>query len=183
MFDEVQVGVGRTGKLFAYQNYGVEPDTCTIAKALGSGVPIGAICTRGETCNTLTPGTYGSTFGGNPLACAMAMTTLDVMLHEGGIEHCAEMGEYFSQQLRDVLQKNHPQTVKEIRGKGLLLGVELNQPSGQPLVERCLQDSKVLINNTAGNVLRLVPPLIVDREEIDAAVHAMDAAMTKLAWL
>lgn len=182
MFDEVQVGCGRTGKLFAYQNYGVEPDTCAIAKALGSGVPIGAICTRGEASHTLVPGTYGSTFGGGPLACALAMTTLDVMINGGVIDHCAEMGEYFRGQLHEVLEKRHPHTVKEIRGMGLIIGMELNQPSGQPLVDRCLQDSKVLINNTAGNVLRFVPPLVVNTEEIDIVIQAMDRAMTKLGW-
>ena len=182
MFDEIQVGSGRTGKLFAHQNYGVEPDTCSMAKALGSGVPIGAVCARGEATKTLVPGTHGSTFAGGPLACALAATTLDVMLHEGVIESCARVGEYFRRQMRDVIAANHPSAVKEVRGMGLIDGIELNQPSGQPVVELCFKDSNVLINNTNGNVLRFVPPLIVTEKEIDIVVKAVDDAMTKLGW-
>ena len=153
MFDEVQVGSGRTGKLFAHQNYGVEPDTCSMAKALGSGVPIGAVCARGEAAKTLTPGTHGSTFAGGPLACALA-----------------------------AIEKTHPETVNEIRGLGLIDGIQLNKPSGQPVVDLCFKDSNVLINNTNGNVLRFVPPLIVNEEEIDIVIKAVDEAMTKLGW-
>ena len=173
MFDEVQVGSGRTGKLFAHQNYGVEPDTCSMAKALGSGVPIGAVCARGEAAKTLTPGTHGSTFAGGPLACALAATTLDVMINEGVIENARVMGEYFRDQMHKVIEKNHPKAVNEIRGLGMINGIQLNHPSGQPVVDLCYKDANVLINNTNGNVLRFVPPLIVNEEEIDIAVfHA-----------
>ena len=182
MFDEVQVGSGRTGKLFAHQHYGVEPDTCSMAKALGSGVPIAALCARGEATKTLVPGTHGSTFAGGPLACALAMTTLDVMLNDGLLESCAEVGEYLRQQAHDVIEKNHPGLVKEIRGLGLINGIELNKESGQPVVDLCFQDSNVLINNTDGNVLRLVPPLIATKEEVDIVINAIDDAMTKLGW-
>ena len=182
MFDEVQVGSGRTGKLFAHQNYGVEPDTCSMAKALGSGVPIGAVCARGEAAKTLTPGTHGSTFAGGPLACALAATTLDVMINDGVIENSRKMGEYFRDQMHKVIEKNHPDAVNEIRGLGLIDGIQLNKPSGQPVVDLCFKDSKVLINNTNGNVLRFVPPLIVNEEEIDIVIKAVDEAMTKLGW-
>ena len=182
MFDEVQVGSGRTGKLFAHQNYGVEPDTCSMAKALGSGVPIGAVCARGDAAKTLTPGTHGSTFAGGPLACALAATTLDVMINEGVIENARVMGEYFRDQMHKVIEKNHPKAVNEIRGLGMINGIQLNHPSGQPVVYLCFQDNKVLINNTNGNVLRFVPPLITGKEEIDLCIKAVDDAMTKLGW-
>ena len=182
MFDEVQVGSGRTGKLFAHQNYGVEPDTCSMAKALGSGVPIGAVCARGEAAKTLTPGTHGSTFAGGPLACALAATTLDVMINDGVIENSRKMGEYFRKQAHEIIEKNHPKAVNEIRGLGMINGIQLNHPSGQPVVDLCFQDNKVLINNTNGNVLRFVPPLIVNEEEIDIVIKAVDEAMTKLGW-
>ena len=180
MFDEVQVGSGRTGKLFAHQYYGVEPDTCSMAKALGSGVPIAAVCAKGEAAKVLTPGTHGSTFAGGPLACALAATTLDVMLNEGVLDNCAEMGEYFRQQAHEVIEKHHPNAIQEIRGLGLIDGIQLKHPSGQPVVDLCFQDSKVLINNTAGNVLRFIPPLIVGKEEIDIVIKAVDDAMAKL---
>ena len=182
MFDEVQVGSGRTGKLFAHQNYGVEPDTCSMAKALGSGVPIGAVCARGDAAKTLTPGTHGSTFAGGPLACALAATTLDVMINDGVIENSRKMGEYFRDQMHKVIEKNHPDAVNEIRGLGLIDGIQLNHPSGQPVVDLCFKDSNVLINNTNGNVLRFVPPLIVTEKEIDIVIKAVDDAMTKLGW-
>ena len=172
----------RTGKLFAHQNYGVEPDTCSMAKALGSGVPIGAVCARGEAAKTLTPGTHGSTFAGGPLACALAATTLDVMINDGVIENSRKMGEYFRKQAHEIIEKNHPETVNEIRGLGLIDGIQLNKPSGQPVVDLCFKDSKVLINNTNGNVLRFVPPLIVNEEEIDIVIKAVDEAMAKLGW-
>lgn len=182
MFDEVQVGMGRTGKLFAYQNYGVEPDCCSLAKALGSGVPVAAICAKGDAANTLTPGTHGSTFAGGPLACALAMTTLDVMLNDGVVENCAKIGEYFRQRAHEVIEKNHPGAVKEIRGMGLINGIELTKESGAPVVDICFKENKVLFNNTAGNVLRFMPPLITTKEETDIVIGAVDKAMTKLGW-
>ncbi len=182
MFDEVQVGSGRTGKLFASQNYEVYPDTCSMAKALGSGVPIGAVCARGEAAKVLTPGTHGSTFAGGPLACALAATTLDVILNEGVLEQANEVGAYFREQMHNVIKKNHPNAVKEIRGMGQINGIELTKESGAQVVDLCFQDSKVLINNTAGNVLRFVPPLTTTKEECDIVIKAVDEAMTKLGW-
>ena len=182
MFDEVQVGSGRTGKLFAHQHYGVEPDTCSLAKALGSGVPIAAVCARGDAAKTLVPGTHGSTFAGGPLACALAMTTLDVMLHEGVLDNCAKVGAYFRQRAHEVVEKNHPDAVKEIRGLGLINGIQLTKESGKPVVDLCFEDNKVLINCTAGNVLRFIPPLVTTEEEVDIVINAVDAAMTKLGW-
>ena len=127
-------------------------------------------------------GTHGSTFAGGPLACALAATTLDVMINDGVIENSRKMGEYFRKQAHEIIEKNHPETVNEIRGLGLIDGIQLNKPSGQPVVDLCFKDSNVLINNTNGNVLRFVPPLIVNEEEIDIVIKAVDEAMTKLGW-
>ena len=182
MFDEVQVGSGRTGKLFAHQYYGVDPDTCSMAKALGSGVPIAAVCARGDAAKVLTPGTHGSTLAGGPLACALAMTTLDVMLNEGVLDNCMKMGEYFRKRAHEVIEKNHPDAVAEIRGLGLINGIQLTKESGQPVVDLCFKDSNVLINNTNGNVLRFIPPLIINEEEVDIVIDAVDKAMSKLGW-
>ena len=110
------------------------------------------------------------------------MTTLDVMLNEGVLDNCFEMGEYFRKRAHEVIEKNHPGVVDEIRGLGLINGIQLKKESGQPVVDLCYQDNKVLINNTNGNVLRFIPPLIVNKEEIDTVIAAVDAAMTKLGW-
>ena len=179
MFDEVQVGSGRTGKLFAHQNYGVEPDTCSMAKALGSGVPIGAVCARGEAALTLTPGTHGSTFAGGPLACGLAEATLDTMLHEGVMDNAVKVGEYFRAKLTELSGK-HPGTITEVRGMGMINGAELKDNEiGPKIVQKCFEQ-KVLINCTAGNVLRFIPPLIASEEEVDIVVAAIDKAMTEL---
>lgn len=180
MFDEVQVGSGRTGKLFAHQHYGVEPDTCSMAKALGSGVPIGAICARGEAAETLCPGTHGSTFAGGPLACGLAAATLDVMLNGGVLDNAAKVGEYFRAELSKMAEK-HPGSVKEVRGLGMINGIELTAESGNAVVDKCFE-KKVLINCTAGNVLRFIPPLTASAEECDIVVKALDEAFTELGW-
>ena len=116
------------------------------------------------------------------LACALAATTLDVMINEGVIENARVMGEYFRDQMHKVIEKNHPKAVNEIRGLGMINGIQLNHPSGQPVVDLCFKDANVLINNTNGNVLRFVPPLITGKEEIDLCIKAVDDAMTKLGW-
>ena len=178
MFDEVQVGSGRTGKLFAHQNYGVEPDTCSMAKALGSGVPIGAVCARGDAAKTLTPGTHGSTFGGNPVACGLAEATLDTMINGGVMENAVKVGEYFRAELRKLQEKHS--IITEVRGMGMINGAELaNNEIGPQIVNKCFE-KKVLINCTAGNVLRFIPPLIATEAEIDVVVKALDEAMTEL---
>ena len=180
MFDEVQVGSGRTGKLFAHQNYGVEPDTCSMAKALGSGVPIGAVCARGDAAKTLIPGTHGSTFAGGPLACGLAEATLDTMLNEGLLEHTVKTGEYFRAQLTEKLAKKYPNTVKEVRGMGMINGVELaNNDIGPQIVNKCFERD-VLINCTAGCVLRFIPPLVATQDEVDIVVKAIDDSMAEL---
>ena len=180
--DEVQTGVGRTGTFLCCEHYNLKPDVVTLAKGLGGGLPIGAVLMNAKVAEGMGAGTHGSTFAGGPLACALAATTLDVMINDGVIENSRKMGEYFRKQAHEIIEKNHPETVNEIRGLGLIDGIQLNKPSGQPVVDLCFKDSNVLINNTNGNVLRFVPPLIVNEEEIDIVIKAVDEAMTKLGW-
>jgi len=159
ILDEVQTGIGRTGKMFGYQHFGIEPDIFTLAKGLGGGVPIGAIVAREEVAAAFQPGYHASTFGGNPLVCAAALATLQVITAPGFLEQVQARGEYF----RSLLAELGP-----VRGKGLMLGLELPGP-GAEIVARC-QERGLLINCTAGNVLRFVPPLIVTEAEIQQAV-------------
>ncbi len=161
MLDEVQTGVGRTGRWFAFQHAGILPDVMTLAKGLGSGVPIGACLARGEAARTYTPGKHGSTFGGNPLACTAALTTLQVMEEEGLLDNAARLGAFLRQELAERLQ-GVPGVV-DIRGQGLMLGIELDRPCGE-LVPRALGE-RLLINVTAETVVRLLPPLILHKAE------------------
>jgi len=170
IFDEVQVGMGRTGKLFAYEHDGIEPDMLTLAKSLAGGVPIGALLIRKGIADSFRPGDHASTFGGNPLATAAGVASLTTILEEGMLENCQKMGDYFFSQL-EALQKKFP-FVKEVRGKGLILGVELKIDGGT--IVREMLRKKILINCTMGNVLRFLPPLIVTKEEIDRVVHALE---------
>jgi predicted acetylornithine/succinylornithine family transaminase len=170
IFDEVQVGMGRTGKLFAYEHDGIEPDMLTLAKSLAGGVPIGALLIRKGIADSFRPGDHASTFGGNPLATAAGVAAFTTILEEGMLENCQKMGDYFLSQL-EVIKKKFS-FVKEVRGKGLILGVEL-KIDGDTIVKEMLR-KKILINCTMGNVLRFLPPLIVAKEEIDQVVKALE---------
>ena len=170
VFDEVQVGCGRTGKLFAYEHDGVEPDVMTLAKALAGGPPIGAMVAREPFVSTLGPGTHGSTFGGNPLMAAAGIATMKVLLEDGVLENCVAMGDYLRRRLEE-LQLRYP-FVTAIRGRGLILGMELSIEGGE-IVTKALQRG-LLINCTVGCVLRFVPPLIVSRAEIDEMIANLD---------
>ena len=170
VFDEVQVGCGRTGKLFAYEHDGVEPDVMTLAKALAGGPPIGAMVAREPFVSTLGPGTHGSTFGGNPLMAAAGIATMKVLLEDGVLENCVAMGDYLRRRLEE-LQLRYP-FVTAIRGRGLILGMELSIEGGE-IVTKALQRG-LLINCTVGCVLRFVPPLIVSRAEIDEMIAILD---------
>jgi acetylornithine/N-succinyldiaminopimelate aminotransferase len=170
IFDEIQVGMGRTGKLFAYEHDGIEPDLLTLAKSLAGGVPIGALLMKKGIAESFRPGDHASTFGGNPLATAAGVAAFTTLLEEGMLENCKKMGDYFLSQL-EAIQKKFP-FVKEIRGKGLILGIEL-KIDGSSIVKEMLR-RKILINCTMGNVLRFLPPLIVTQEEIDRVVRALE---------
>lgn len=165
IFDEVQCGMGRCGRLFAHQWYGVEPDIMTLAKALGNGYPIGAMLAREEVGSQLTAGTHGSTFGGNPPACAAALAVLREMISRDIPRHAEQVGKAFRRMLETEL--GGLPNVKEIRGLGLMLGIELTHP-GAAVVNECLRQGLIL-NCTMGNVLRLLPPLIVTEAECQRA--------------
>jgi len=171
IFDEIQCGLGRTGKMFAYKHYGVEPDVLTIAKSLGGGVPIGALIAKDKIASSFKPGDHGTTCGGNPLACTAAIANLKILQEEGLVEKCREEGEYFKVQLESLKEK-YPQKIKEIRGLGLIVGMEL-QEEDQEIVKKCVEEG-VLINCAAKKVLRFLPPLIVEKEEIDYLIEVLD---------
>ena len=163
VFDEIQTGLCRSGKWFAWEYSGAKPDIITLAKALGGGFPVAAFLTTERLANVFAPGDHGSTFGGNPLACAAANASLKVMLEDNLAAKAEEVGTYFKVQL-EALQKKFPDKITEVRGRGLLLGMELSKP-GKPIVDACLQKG-MIINCTAGNVIRLVPPLVIPKRKL-----------------
>ncbi|MBN2469052.1 MAG: acetylornithine transaminase [Deltaproteobacteria bacterium] len=170
IFDEVQVGMGRTGMLFAHEHYGVVPDIMTLAKALAGGLPIGAILAREGVARSFTPGTHASTFGGNPLVAAAGIAAVRAITEPTLLEHCRFMGSYFMEQLRN-LQRKH-RFIKEIRGKGLLIGMELDRP-GADIVTVCLEKG-ILINCIQEKVLRFVPPLTIEKGDIARLIETLD---------
>ena len=174
IFDEVQTGVARTGKWFAYMHSGVKPDILTFAKGIGGGFPVAGFAVPERLAHVIKPGDHGGTFGGNPLACAAVYATLTTIKSEGLVDKVAEKGEYFKNELRK-LQEKYPDKVTDVRGCGLMLGMEV-AGEGKPIVESCLANN-VIVNCTAGNVIRIVPPLIISREEIDIVVAALDKAL------
>lgn len=174
IFDEVQTGVARTGKWFAYMHSGVKPDILTFAKGIGGGFPVAGFAVPERLAHVFKPGDHGGTFGGNPLACAAVYATLTTIKSEGLVDKVAEKGEYFKNELRK-LQEKYPDKVTDVRGCGLMLGMEV-AGEGKPIVESCLANN-VIVNCTAGNVIRIVPPLIISREEIDIVVAALDKAL------
>jgi acetylornithine aminotransferase len=169
MIDEVQSGLGRTGKWFAFQHADIVPDVMLLAKGLGSGLPIGACVAAGRAARVFKPGNHGSTFGGGPLACAAALATLSVMEDEALVEHSARMGELIRAGFRDALAG--VTGVVEIRGRGLMIGIELDRPCGD-LVTRAL-DAGLLINVTAERVIRLLPPLVIQEAEAKLVVERL----------
>jgi acetylornithine/succinyldiaminopimelate/putrescine aminotransferase len=171
--DEVQTGIGRTAKMFAYQNYGITPDVMTLAKALGGGLPIGAMIAKKELGGVLTPGAHASTFGGGPVICRAALGVLKAMQKEKILKNCQDMSKYLLDKL-NLLKKNYP-VVKEVRGLGLMLGVELGI-EGKPLVQAAMERG-LLINCTHDNVLRLMPALNVSKKEIDQAVYILKGVL------
>jgi len=173
IFDEVQVGLGRTGKLFAYQHSGVEPDIMTLAKALGGGAPVAAMLAKDKVAASFQPGDHASTFGGNPLVTAAAKATLEVIIGDNLPANAAKMGAYLQGKLT-ALKAKYP-FIQYVRGKGLLVGLVLDIP-GAPIVAACLERG-LLINCTAGKVLRFVPPLIVSQTEIDKMLVILEEAL------
>ena len=173
IFDEVQVGCGRTGTLWAYEQDKVVPDVMTLAKALAGGPPIGALLTTEKLAASLGPGTHGSTFGGNPLVCAAALAAMQTINEETLLDNCRSMGAYLTEKLEQLRSKYS--FIKEVRGLGLIIGVELDIEGG-PLVVKAMERG-LLMNCTVGKVLRFVPPLIVNRAEIDEAMTILDEVL------
>lgn len=170
ILDEVQVGVGRTGQFFGHEHAGIKPDIVTLAKALGGGVPIGAMIARENIATALTPGSHGTTFGGNPIACAAALAVIDTIEEERLLDNAAEVGAYLMERLRDIAAKSD--RVTEVRGQGMIIGMVLKHDA-RPIVDACVREH-LLVNGTAGNVLRLLPPLNLTREEADAGLSIIE---------
>lgn len=178
ILDEVQTGMGRTGKLFGYENYGIQPDIMALAKGLGGGVAIGAMLATDKVAAAFQPGNHASTFGGNPLACAAAIATLETLIEDGFIlDQCRRMGSYLVKGLTE-LKEEHINLITDIRGIGLLAGIEITR-EGSPVVQACMERG-LLINCTSGNILRFMPPLIVQEKEIDHMLEILDDVLGRL---
>lgn len=172
--DEVQTGMGRTGKMFAYQHYNVEPDIMTLAKALGGGVPIGAVLAKNNVAEAFSPGDHGTTFGGNPFCTAAAIAVMDIFEEEKIVENSENMGKYFIEKLKNMPHK----FIGEIRGKGLMIGVEFNAPIAQA-VKNKLFENHILVGAVHDDILRILPPLIIKKEEIDLFVEKLEKIITE----
>jgi acetylornithine/N-succinyldiaminopimelate aminotransferase len=175
MFDEVQTGIGRTGKLFGYENFDVTPDVMTLAKALGGGLPLGAMLAREEVAKSFVPGSHASTFGGNPLACSVGLAVMKTLLKDGVLRNCVKMGRVFLQGLQKL--KDRFSFVEGIRGKGLLLGLALDI-EGTKIVDACMQEG-LLLNCTAYKVLRFVPPLTITEKEIEHGLGILEKVLAR----
>ncbi|HEV8457378.1 MAG TPA: acetylornithine transaminase, partial [Methylomirabilota bacterium] len=174
MLDEIQTGMGRTGKLWCYEHAGVTPDVMTVAKALANGVPIGATLATEDVARVLTPGSHGSTFGGNPLATAVGLTVFSIMVEDRLPERAARMGRLLSERL-EAVHRNHPKAIKEVRGRGLLVGVDLVPPMAD-VIAAC-RERGLLVLTSGDNTLRLAPPLIVDEASVDRAAQIIGQAL------
>jgi acetylornithine aminotransferase len=177
IFDEVQTGMGRTGKLFAYEHFGMTPDIMTLAKALANGLPMGAMLAKESVGASFTPGSHASTFGGTPLVSAAALKVVQALTEEGVLSNCVKVGKYFRDRLSELKEK-HP-VIQEVRGEGLILGLDLTC-DGAPIVKTCMEQG-FLINCTQEHVLRFIPPLIIETEQIDALIACLDDIFESMA--
>ncbi|MDK2794782.1 MAG: acetylornithine/N-succinyldiaminopimelate aminotransferase [Caldanaerobacter sp.] len=178
IIDEVQTGIGRTGKLFGYEHYGITPDIMTLAKGLGGGFPIGAIVAK-EDKSVFSPGDHASTFGGNPLACAAGIAVMKEITKEGFLDSVAQKGEYFKGKLESLKEKHS--VIKEVRGKGLMIGCEMDMEEASDIVTKAMGKG-LLINCISHNVLRFVPSLTVTEEEIDTAIIILDDVLCEMGF-
>ena len=170
ILDEVQTGMGRTGKLFAYEHENVSPDIMTLAKSLGGGLPIGAMLATNDVAETFTPGSHGSTFGGNPLSCAAGMAALKVILEENLLENSSKVGNYFIDRLKGLQMKYD--FIKDLRGRGLMIGMEIDF-EGKKIVELCAEKG-FIINCTMERILRFLPPLMIGEKEVDLLIDMLN---------
>jgi|HubBroStandDraft_2_1064218.scaffolds.fasta_scaffold00983_4 acetylornithine aminotransferase/acetylornithine/N-succinyldiaminopimelate aminotransferase len=174
ILDEIQCGLGRTGRYFAYQHYGVQPDVVTIAKPLAAGLPLGAILTTNRVASSMHPGMHGTTFGGGPLACAVAIEFLRVL--DELLDHVREIGNYFREQLEGLKAKHD--CIREVRGLGLMLAMELDSADAAKVVVSTLMANRILVNRTHETVLRFLPPYIIEEKHVDEVIRALDSALT-----
>jgi acetylornithine/N-succinyldiaminopimelate aminotransferase len=177
--DEIQSGLGRTGKFCAYQHYGIQPDVTTLAKPLAGGIPLGALLCIEEAARAIHAGMHGTTFGGGPLACATALAVLETIERDRLLQHVTEVGTYFREQL-NRLAKQHT-CITDIRGLGLMLAVELDSADLAKSVLTAMMDRKILINRTSDTVLRFLPPYILERQHVDQAIGGLDQILTEQA--
>ena len=174
IFDEVQTGMGRTGHLFAYELYGVEPDIMTSAKALGGGVPIGAVLAKEQTASAFAPGDHGTTFGGNPFATAAGLAVFQIMEEENLVENARTQGAYFIGRAKELMEK-YPEKIVDVRGAGLLIGIELKVEIAGAVFREMFE--KGFLTSLCHTTLRLAPPLIIQREEIDRFIRALEECL------
>ena len=174
ILDEVQTGLGRTGKWFGFQHYDVQPDIITLAKALGGGAPIGAMMAAPDVAASLVPGKHASTFGGNPLVCAAAIAVIETIEEQNLVENAVNMGQYTTEKLEQLKEKHS--IIDHVRGVGLMIGIQLND-SGADIVAKCLENG-LRINCTQTSVLRFMPSMTVTKDEIDKAVEILDNVLT-----
>jgi acetylornithine/N-succinyldiaminopimelate aminotransferase len=177
--DEIQSGLGRTGKWFAYQHYGILPDITTLAKPIAGGIPMGAMLCTDEAALGFTPGQHGTTFGGGPLACAVAIAVLDTMQRENMLKHIQDTGEFFKSKLQDLATRHD--CIIDVRGMGLMLGIELNSAELAKQAAAQMMERRIIINRTSETVLRFLPPFILEREHVEIAVNALDEILKDLA--
>lgn len=177
IFDEIQTGMGRTGKLFAYEHTGVQPDIFTLAKALAGGIPIGALCAKEFVASAFEPGDHGSTFGGNPLACAAGLAVMQTILNEHLCEKAADMGIYFKNRLKKTAEKTN--LISEVRGIGLMVGIQLAEEKAVQIKEK-LFEKGFLVGSVGKNIIRLLPPLIITAAEIDLFASALEEVLEAL---
>ncbi len=172
LLDEIQSGMGRTGSWCAYQQYGIQPDVTTLAKPLAGGIPIGAMVCTEAASQAFTPGMHGTTFGGNPLACAVAIAVIDEIERSGLLDHVTSTGIYFMDRLCEL--KTRHASILDVRGRGLMIGVELTSDKLAKEIFQGMQDRRILLNRTHETVLRFLPPFLITREHVDQAVEALD---------
>ncbi len=177
--DEIQAGMGRTGKWCAYQHYDIKPDVVTLAKPIAGGLPLGAILCTEEAARAIHAGMHGTTFGGGPLACAVAIAVIDAIENEDLLKHATEVGDYFQQQLRGLAKKH--ECIKDVRGKGLMLAAELDSADLAKLTVDEMLKHRIVINRTSDTVLRFLPPYIIERKHVDEAIKALDEIFTEKA--
>jgi acetylornithine aminotransferase/acetylornithine/N-succinyldiaminopimelate aminotransferase len=177
--DEIQAGMGRTGKWCAYQHYSIKPDVVTLAKPIAGGIPLGAILCTEEGARAIHAGMHGTTFGGGPLACAVAIAVIDAIENEDLLKHATEVGDYFQQQLWVLAQKH--ECIKDVRGKGLMVAAELDSADLAKLTVDEMLKHRIVINRTSDTVLRFLPPYIIERKHVDEAIKALDEILTEKA--